>query len=65
MRKAFGTLALSLPLALAGAGNGQAADATCSLATLHGRYLFAFDGGRVEGSKRRPFAVAGYEVYDG
>jgi hypothetical protein len=41
------------------------APAECSLATLHGTYLFAYDGVRIEGDSRDPFAVAGFEVYDG
>lgn len=59
--------ALVLALALAGAGGARAADeaAACSPATLQGTYLFAYDGVRIEGGERRPFAVAGYEVYDG
>ena len=67
MSKRIGVLALALPLALAGAGRGQAADdaAACALATLQGTYLFAFDGVRIDGDERHPFAVAGYEVYDG
>jgi hypothetical protein len=39
--------------------------AECSLATLHGTYLFAYDGVRIEGNSRDTFAVAGFEVYDG
>ena len=40
--------------------------ARCSVATLHGRYLFAFDGVQVRGRDRHvPFAAAGYEVYHG
>jgi hypothetical protein len=43
----------------------NASRAKCSEATLHGTYLFAVDGFRIEGNDRVPFAVAGYEVYDG
>jgi hypothetical protein len=62
-------LALVLPLALAypaiaGAAAGTA-PATCSLATLSGTYLFAFSGMNVAKAAAAPFAVAGYEVYDG
>jgi hypothetical protein len=39
--------------------------AECTLATLHGTYLFAYDGVRIEGNSRDPFAVAGFEAYDG
>jgi hypothetical protein len=67
MSKRIGAFALSVTLAAA--GNGHAADdgavAACGPATLQGTYLFAYDGVRVEGDERRPFAVAGYEVYDG
>jgi hypothetical protein len=37
----------------------------CSVATLHGTYLFAYQGVTVKGNPRGPFAVAGFEVYDG
>ena len=39
--------------------------ATCSEATLHGTYLFAYDGIEIKENDHAPFAVAGYEVYDG
>jgi hypothetical protein len=41
--------------------------ATCSEATLHGTYLFAYDGVEIKENNHDhvPFAVAGYEVYDG
>ena len=59
-------LALALPLVLGLAPSGRAADpASCSLATLSGTYLFAFSGTNVAGGQAAPFAVAGYEVYDG
>ena len=51
--------------ALADAKNNDAAGAKCSEATLDGRYLFAYDGYEIKGNKKVPFAVAGYEVYDG
>ena len=41
------------------------AGAKCSKATLHGTYLFAYDGVGLKGNAQTPFAVAGYEVYDG
>jgi hypothetical protein len=55
---------------LAGAqGYAQGAEddskATCSEATLHGTYLFAYDGVEIKEDHHTPFAVAGYEVYDG
>lgn len=67
MSKRIAALALALPLVLGAAGSGHAADdvAACALATLQGTYLFAFDGVRIEGDERHPFAVAGYEIYDG
>ena len=38
----------------------------CSEPTLHGRYLFAFDGFEIKhDDKVVPFAQAGYEVYKG
>jgi hypothetical protein len=43
----------------------NAAKAKCSEATLHGTYLFAEDGVILTGNDQTPFAVAGYEVYDG
>ena len=46
--------------------NNENARTKCSEATLHGRYLFAFDGSEVKGNgKVVPFAQAGYEVYNG
>lgn len=57
---------LVLALALALPHPAPAADAaSCSPATLSGTYLFAFSGVDVAGGGARPFAVAGYEVYDG
>jgi hypothetical protein len=52
-------------------GTGYAKDenasgAKCSEATLHGRYLFAFDGIEIKGNNDQiPFAFAGYAVFDG
>ena len=38
----------------------------CSKASLHGRYLFAFDGVEIMGNNdQAPFAIAGYAVFDG
>jgi hypothetical protein len=49
-----------------GFANDEEADgAKCSEATLHGTYLFAFDGSTIEGKDQGPFAVAGYDVFDG
>src|SRR5919112_5189206 len=39
--------------------------AKCSKATLKGTYLFAEDGVEIKGGEQRPFAVAGYDVFDG
>jgi hypothetical protein len=44
------------------AKNENAAVAKCSKATLDGKYLFAFDGVNTKG---KPFAFAGYQVYNG
>jgi hypothetical protein len=41
------------------------AKAKCSKATLHGTYLFAQDGVYVKGKDQVPFAIAGYEQFDG
>jgi hypothetical protein len=43
----------------------NAAGAKCSEATLDGTYLFAYDGVEIKGDEQRPFAYAGYDVYDG
>ena len=37
----------------------------CSLATLRGTYIYAYDGFNVENGQRFPFAFAGQEVYYG
>ena len=56
--------------ALAGCDGGHRgeAQASCSLATLKGRYIFAYDGFNVSGpsaADRVPFAAAGHETYSG
>jgi hypothetical protein len=48
-----------------GDNGDENAVAKCSEATLHGMYLFAHDGVVTEGPGKVPFAVAGYEVFDG
>ena len=48
-----------------GFAKDEAAGAKCSEATLHGTYLFAYDGVGIEGNDQVPFAVAGYQVFDG
>jgi hypothetical protein len=47
------------------AKNENAAGAKCSEATLHGQYLFAEDGFILTGNEKVPFALAGYQVYNG
>ena len=61
------TLMLGVLVAGTGYANmSEDAGAKCSDATLHGRYLFAFDGFEIKGNdKVVPFAQAGYEVYGG
>ena len=39
--------------------------AKCSDATLEGTYLFAQNGVEIKGNDQRPFALAGYDVFDG
>src|SRR5215208_1818774 len=48
-----------------GFANDEDDGAKCSEATLDGMYLFAFDGSTIEGKDQGPFAVAGYDVFDG
>jgi hypothetical protein len=48
-----------------GFAKDEDAGAKCSEATLHGRYLFAYDGSITEGEDQGPFAVAGYNVFHG
>jgi hypothetical protein len=45
------------------ANDNNASRAKCSKATLHGRYLFAYDG--VVGKKQLPLAVAGQQLFNG
>jgi hypothetical protein len=49
----------------AGYAENENAEARCSEATLDGRYLHAFDGHITKGKDQGPFAVAGYQVFDG
>jgi fermentation-respiration switch protein FrsA (DUF1100 family) len=57
--------------ALSTVGAGYAKDenassrAKCSVATLEGTYLFAQNGVRIKNNDQRPFALAGYDVFDG
>jgi hypothetical protein len=48
-----------------GDNGDENAVAKCSKATLHGTYLFAHDGVVTGGPDKGPFAVAGYDVFDG
>ena len=61
--------ALMLGVLAAGAvyaNNEDAGAKKCSVATLHGTYLFAFDGVEIKGNNdQAPFAIAGYAVFDG
>ena len=47
------------------AKNENASRAKCSEATLHGTYLFAEDGVLLTDNDQVPFALAGYQVYNG
>ena len=47
------------------ANDENAAKAKCSEATLDGTYLFAQNGVDIKGNDQRPFAIAGYDVFDG
>jgi hypothetical protein len=47
------------------ANDENVAGAKCSEATLKGRYLFAQNGVEIKGNDQRPFALAGYDVFDG
>jgi hypothetical protein len=47
------------------ANDEKAARAKCSEATLKGTYLFAQNGVEIKGKDQRPFAIAGYDVFDG
>jgi hypothetical protein len=47
------------------AKNENASRAKCSEATLDGTYLFAEDGVLLTDNDQVPFALAGYEVYNG
>jgi hypothetical protein len=43
----------------------KAAEAKCSEATLEGTYLFAQNGVEIKDNDQKPFAIAGYDVFDG
>jgi hypothetical protein len=61
-----GAAALLTPV---GAGYAKDEDdssrAKCSVATLKGTYPFAQNGVEIKGNEQRPFALAGYDVFDG
>ena len=59
------TLMLGVLAVGAGFAKDDNAGAKCSEATLDGRYLFTFDGSITEGKDQGPFAVAGYQVFNG
>src|ERR687889_522234 len=48
-----------------GYAKNESAAAKCSEATLEGTYLFAQNGVEIKGNEQRPFAIAGYDVFDG
>ena len=57
-------------VAVLAVGTGYAKDeenagAKCSEATLKGTYLFDGDGVEIKDNEQLPFALAGYEVFDG
>ena len=60
-----GALAVGTGFANDENANDEDDGAKCSEATLDGMYLFAFDGSTIEGKDQGPFAVAGYDVFDG
>ena len=49
----------------AGFAKDENAEAKCSEATLHGTYLFAYDGVEFQKGKKVPIAVAGHQVFNG
>jgi hypothetical protein len=60
-----GAAALLTTVGAGYAKNEDASRAKCSEATLEGRYLFAQNGVEIKGNDQRPFALAGYDVFDG
>jgi hypothetical protein len=60
-----GAAALLTTVGAGYAKDGNASRAKCSEATLQGTYLFAQNGVRIKGDEQRPFAIAGYDVFDG
>ena len=60
-----GAAALLTPVGAGYAKDENASRAKCSEATLKGTYLFAQNGVEIKGDEQRPFAIAGYDVFDG
>ena len=61
-----GAAALLTTVGAGYAKNEDASRAKCSEATLDGTYVFAYNGVELKGNNdQRPFALAGYDVYDG
>ena len=61
-----GVAALLTPVGAGYAKDENASSrAKCSVATLKGTYLFAQNGVEIRGNDQRPFAIAGYDVFDG
>jgi hypothetical protein len=60
-----GAAALLTTVGAGYAKDENASRAKCSKATLKGTYLFAQNGVEIKGDEQRPFALAGYEVFDG
>src|SRR5215217_9292490 len=60
-----GAAALLTTVGAGYAKDENASRAKCSEATLKGTYLFAQNGVELKGDEQRPFALAGYEVFDG
>src|SRR5918994_533732 len=56
-------------LTTVGAGYAKDEDASsrakCSVDKLEGRYLLAQNGVEIKGNDQRPFAIAGYDIFDG
>ena len=60
-----GAAALLTTVGAGYAKDENASRAKCSRATLEGTYLFAQNGVEIKGDEQRPFALAGYDVFDG
>src|SRR5688572_11415324 len=60
-----GAAALLTTVGAGYAKDENASTAKCSNATLKGTYLFAQNGVEIKGDEQRPFALAGFDVFDG